>query len=109
VFQCAASSLPQNNQFFRLWRAHHKRKNWLFVGSDDGGRVNATFTTLLASCRMLGVEPWSYLRDLLCLLPRWPAHRVLELAPLHWPATSTRDDVKASLADNPYWSLTLLG
>ena len=25
------------------------RKNWLFLGSDDGGTVNATFVTLLAS------------------------------------------------------------
>lgn len=50
-------------------------------GSDDAGRVNATFTSLLASCPMVNVEPWSYLRDLFCLLPRWPKHRVLELAP----------------------------
>jgi hypothetical protein len=70
------------------------RKNSLFVGSDDGGRVDATFTSLLANCRMLSIEPWSYLRDLPCLLPRWPAHRVLELAPIHWQAISSRDDVK---------------
>ena len=56
------------------------RKNWIFVGSDDGARANAVFTSLLASCRMLKIEPWAYLRDLLCLLPDWPAHRVLELA-----------------------------
>ena len=34
---------------------------WLFVGSDEGGAVNATFTSLLASCRLCGVEPWAYL------------------------------------------------
>ena len=45
------------------------RKNWMFLGSDDGGRVNSIFTSLLASARMTGVEPWSYLRDVLCLLP----------------------------------------
>jgi hypothetical protein len=63
------------------------RKNWLFLGSDDGGEVNSCFTSLLASCRMLGIEPWSYLRDLLCLLLRWPQHQVLELAPANWAAT----------------------
>lgn len=47
------------------------RKNWLFVGSDEGGEVNARFVSLLASCRLSNVEPWSYLRDLLCPLPRW--------------------------------------
>ena len=49
------------------------RKNWLFVGSDDGARANAVFTSLLASCRMLDIEPWAYLRDILCLLRDWPS------------------------------------
>ena len=57
------------------------RKNWLFVGNDDGARANAVYTSLLAICRMLGVEPWSYLRDILGLIPRWPTHRLLELGP----------------------------
>lgn len=83
------------------------QKNWLFLGSDDGGRANALFTSLLASCRMLGVEPWAYLRDLLCLLPRWPIHRVLELAPFHWPVTRERDEVIAKLEADPYRTVTL--
>ncbi len=83
------------------------RKNWIFVGSDDGARANAAFTSLLASCRMLAVEPWSYLRDILCLLPRWPAHRLLELAPAYWTETVAREDVKALLDANPYRALTL--
>lgn len=83
------------------------RKNWLFVGSDDAAHVNATFTTLLASCRMVGVEPWEYLRDLFCLLPAWPAHRVLELAPVYWAGTREREDVEALLAADPYRAATL--
>ena len=84
------------------------RKNWLFVGSDDGARANAAFTCLLASCRMHGIEPWSYLRDLLCLLPEWPAHRVLKLAPAHWASTSSTEEVRAKLEADPYRQLTLL-
>jgi hypothetical protein len=83
------------------------RKNWLFVGSDDGGAVNATFTSLLASCAMCGVEPWSYLRDLLCLLPEWPKHELLDLAPLSWTKTRERDDVRAALDANRFRKLTL--
>ena len=45
------------------------RKNWLFLGSDEGARVNTIFVSLLASCQLHGIEPWAYLRDLLCLLP----------------------------------------
>lgn len=83
------------------------RKNWMFVGSDDGARANAAFTSLLASCRMLGVEPWAYLRDILCLLPQWPQHRLLELAPFHWAETSVRDDVTARLDADPFRAITL--
>jgi len=83
------------------------RKNWLFVGSDDGGEVNAAFTSLLASCQLARVEPWSYMRDLFCLLPQWPGHRVLELAPIEWPRTRERDDVRAQLEANRFRIVTL--
>lgn len=101
--------LPLHNNMseLALRREAIGRKNWLFVGSDDGGAVNATFTSLLASCELCGVEPWSYLRDLLCLLPRWSDHRLLELAPLNWAATAARDDVKALLAANHFRNVTL--
>lgn len=83
------------------------RKNWLFVGSDEFGKVNALFTSLLASCRLCNVEPWAYLRDILCILPRWPEHRLLDLAPVSWCKTRDDRDVRALLADNPFRKLTL--
>jgi hypothetical protein len=79
----------------------------MFLGSDDGGRVNAIFTSLLASCRMVNVEPWSYLRDLFCLLPRWPKHRVLELAPVNWAETVQQEDAQRILNLDPYRAITL--
>jgi hypothetical protein len=42
-----------------------------------------------------------------CLLPRWPEHRLLELAPVAWCHTRERDDVKALLDENPFRRLTL--
>jgi transposase len=78
------------------------RKNWLFLGSDEGGAVNATFVTLLASCQLHGLEPLGYLRDMLCLLPGWPVHRVLELAPANWTATVHRPEVRAALDANVF-------
>ena len=73
------------------------RDNWLFVGSDDGGVTAATFISLIASCQQHGLEPYAYLRDLLCVFPDWPADRYLELAPALWPTTSARADVQAML------------
>ena len=83
------------------------RNNWTFLGSDEGGETNATFVSLLASCQMHAIEPWSYLRDLLSLLPRWPRRRALELAPLYWRDTLQRADVQQRLAADPYRQLTL--
>ncbi len=101
--------LPIHNNMseLALRREAVGRKNWLFVGSDDAGAVNAAFTSLLASCRLCGVEPWAYLRDIFCLLPKWPEHRMLDLAPVHWTKTREQDDVRALLDANPFRRLTL--
>jgi transposase len=101
--------LPIHNNMseLNLRREAVGRKNWLFVGNDEGGEVNATFTSLLASCQLCGVEPWSYLRDVLCILPQWPEHRVLELSPIEWFKTKERDDVKQLLEANPFRRATI--
>jgi hypothetical protein len=39
--------------------------------------------------------PW-----LLCLLPRWPKHNALELAPVYWRRTIARPEVDRALAGN---------
>lgn len=83
------------------------RKNWLFVGSDDAGEVNATFVTLIASCEMHGIEPWAYLRDLFCLLPRWPKSRVLELSPARWTETKENPRTQQLLAADVFRQLSL--
>ncbi|CUH39859.1 Transposase [Jannaschia seosinensis] len=40
------------------------RRNALFAGHDDGGRSWARFASLIGTCKMNGVEPYAYLRDL---------------------------------------------
>lgn len=45
------------------------RKNWLFCGSDRGGRAAAIHFSLLASCKRHGHDPWVYYRDILTRLP----------------------------------------
>lgn len=84
------------------------RKNWLFVGSKDGATVNTNFVSLLASCQMHKIEPWSYLRDLFCLLPGWPIKDVLQLAPAYWQDTSQLEHVKSDLDNNIFRQATLI-
>ena len=40
------------------------RRNALFAGHDEGGRNWARFASLIGTCKMNGVEPYAYLRDL---------------------------------------------
>jgi hypothetical protein len=56
---------------------------------------------------MHGIEPWAYLRDLLCLMPNWPKSRVLELAPAHWRRTLEGAEAQQRLAANTFRPLTL--
>jgi hypothetical protein len=52
--------------------------------------------SLLASCSLHKIEPFAYMRDLLCLVPRWPSHRVLELAPAYWRETLEKREAHAA-------------
>jgi transposase len=101
--------LPIHNNWSEreLRREAVGRRNWLFVGSDEGGEANATFVSLIASCRLHGLDPAEYLRDLLCLLPGWSQKRVIELSPLHWRATVAREEVQQALAANVYRRVAL--
>jgi transposase len=65
------------------------RKNWLFVGSQQGGETAAVLFSFTSTCQRWGVEPWAYLQD---VLTRWPAiwaGQLGDLLPDHWPAHQT--------------------
>jgi transposase len=63
------------------------RKNWLFAGSDEGGKTAAKLYTITATCKHLGIDPFIYLRHVLKKLPelRGQANERHEaLLPDHW-------------------------
>lgn len=41
-----------------------KRRNALFASHDEGGRNWGRFASLIGTCKMNGIEPYAYLRDL---------------------------------------------
>jgi len=64
------------------------KKNWLFVGSPEAGDRSAVLYSLLISARHHGVDPETYLRDILKRLPGCstdPA-ALRELLPENWAA-----------------------
>ncbi|MEI8125877.1 MAG: IS66 family transposase [Parachlamydiaceae bacterium] len=62
------------------------RKNWLFVGSEDGGEAAAIIYSLIQTCRALGVNPRDYLEDVMRRLMSHSADKIDELLPDNWAA-----------------------
>ena len=60
------------------------RKNFVFLGSDAGGDRAAAMFTILESCKMLGLNPEAYLRDVLARIADHPINRIGELLPWRW-------------------------
>ena len=88
----AAVNLPLDNT--RSERALRKivvgRKAWMFYGSDTHAEAAAAIFSVIASCRLHRLDPFTYLEEILRVLPYWPRNRYLELAPKHWPTTRAR-------------------
>ena len=66
------------------------RKNFLFLGSDEGGRRAAHIYTIVESARLNGLNPQAYLADVIDRMAKgWPRSRLAELLPWNWSATKT--------------------
>jgi transposase len=59
------------------------RKNWLFFGSDNGGRTAAILTSFTTTCKRLQINPFTYLRDVFHRISAHPMNRLEELLPDH--------------------------
>jgi len=76
-----------NNRAERaLRRVAIGRKNWMFAGSDEGGHRAAIVYSIVASCAVLKIDPYAYLRDVLQRLPSCPPADLKNLTPKAWKA-----------------------
>lgn len=64
------------------------KRNWLFFGSDQGGKNHAIVGSVLSTCRRHGVEPWAYLNDVIQRLTENPHTNLEELLPYNWKPRS---------------------
>lgn len=60
------------------------RNNWMFFGSDAGGRTAAVLRTFVASCKRNSVEPFAWFQDVLSRIGGYPVNRIAELLPHNW-------------------------
>ena len=58
------------------------RKNALFAGSDGGAEHWAVIASLIETCKLIGVEPYAYLADVITrIVEGHPQSRLDELLP----------------------------
>jgi len=62
------------------------RKNWLFTGSEAGGKAAARLFSLIGSAQLHGIEPLAYLNDLIRNLPAAPTSQIEHYLPDNWTA-----------------------
>lgn len=60
------------------------RKNWIFFANERGGEAAAVMYSLIATCKEHGVDPRTYLRDVLLRIGK--VSDVKELTPYGWKA-----------------------
>jgi len=65
------------------------RKNWLFAGSDEGGRRAAIIYSMIESAKRHGVEPLAYLTDVFSRIGAMRASELERLLPDRWKPPDT--------------------
>ncbi len=63
------------------------KKNWLFIGQAEAGERSAIIYTVIESCRRRGLNPYTYLREVLTRLPRMTNKQIPEVTPETWAKT----------------------
>jgi transposase len=72
------------------------RRSWLFCWTELGAKQVGIIQSLIVTCRLHGIDPYTYLIDVLQRISQHPASRVAELTPRLW---------KTLFADNPLRSI----
>jgi len=67
-----------------LRRVALSRKNWMFLGSDNGGTTAAVLFSVIAVCQRHKVNAFDYLQDVLTRIAAHPMNRLAELLPDRW-------------------------
>ena len=76
----------------RLCKPCHNRKNYLFAGSDAGGKRAAVLYTLLSTAKLNGLNPVEYLTAVLKKIGQHPINRIDELLPWNIDMTPHPND-----------------
>jgi transposase len=73
------------------------RKNWLFCWTELGAEYVGVFQSLIATCRLQGVDPYTYLVDVLQRVEHHPASDVAALTPRLWKDRFADDPMRSDI------------
>ena len=81
----------------RLCRSQHNRRNWLFNWTEVGARHVGVIQSLLVTCRLQDIDPYTYLVDVLQRISLHPARGVEELTPRQWKEKFANNPLRSDL------------
>ncbi len=74
------------------------KKNWLFCWTEIGADRVAVIQSLLVTCKLQGVDPYTYLVDVLQRISEHPASQVIDLTPRVWKTKFSQNPMRSDLA-----------
>ena len=77
-------------------RCRAGKKEFLFAGSDRGGESAAAMYSLIGTAKLNGIEPESYLRNVLSRIAEHPINRIEELLPWNVAAEAAAHSLHAA-------------
>lgn len=77
------------------------RKNWLFCWTEIGAKYVGVFQSLFATCRLQGIDPYTYLVDVLQRVDQHPVSEVATLTPRLWKEHFAANPLRSALDRAP--------
>jgi transposase len=73
------------------------RKNWLFCWTEVGAEYVGIFQSLIVTCKMQGVDPYTYLVDVLQRIAEHPKAEIEKLTPRLWAKHYAENPIRSAL------------
>jgi hypothetical protein len=77
------------------------RKNWLFAWTELGAHDVGVIQSLLGTCRLQDIDPYTYFVDVLQRISTHPAREVAQLTPRLWKEYFTTEPMRSDLERIP--------
>jgi NAD(P)-dependent dehydrogenase (short-subunit alcohol dehydrogenase family) len=77
------------------------RKGWLFCWTELGAKHVGIIQSLIVTCRLHGIDPYTYLVDVLQRFAEHPANRVAELTPRLWNQRFAANPLRSAIHEFP--------